>query len=164
MAARPIAVLDTAAFLSGYVNPNYDNYTVHEVVEELKGFGIDFEKTHLAPLVSLVQPSAQYFEHAKRSALVTGDYSVLSKTDLLVVGLAAELKNTTKKSVTVFTDDYALANLAGFLGINHSFVGLRKDGFRLLRWVWYCPACHRVYFANQRFCEECGSQLKRKPR
>lgn len=161
---KPIAVLDTAAFLSGYINPNFENYTVPEVLSELESFGIRFDETYYSSLVNLAEPNSKYVTHVMDSAIKTGDYRVLSKTDLILIGLALQLYSTGKQDVTVFSDDYAVANLARFLGLNHSFVGLRKDGFRLLKWVWFCPACHRVYFSDERFCVNCGSQLKRKPK
>lgn len=161
---KPAAVLDTAALVSGYVNPSYENYTVSEVLEELKRFGVNFEEAYFSCLVHLAEPSKKYVEYVKNYALKTGDYKLLSKTDLLLAGLAVELRDTRKTGVVVFTDDYALANLAKFLGIDHSFVGLYKPGFKFISWVWFCPTCHRIYLSEARFCEDCGSELKRKPK
>jgi rRNA maturation endonuclease Nob1 len=162
---KPIAVLDTAAILCKYINPNFDNYTVNRVVVELQGFGIDFTESYFSPLVNVVEPSRAYIDQAIRFAAKTGDIRILSETDFALLGLALELRHTRGHIVELFTDDYALANVSSALGFNHTFVGLRKPDFKTMRWIWYCPVCHRTYMgSHDAICLECGTQLKRKPK
>jgi len=161
---KPVAVLDTAALLSALVDPRIENYTVREVIIELEGFGVKFEDMYFSPFVNVYETNDKYVEYVKQSAIKTGDYRLLSKTDLALMGLAVELQELKKGTVTIFTDDYALSNLAMFLSVSHSFVGLSKKDFRFLRWIWFCPVCHKVYSSQIGFCPSCGSTLRRKPK
>ncbi|HLH45290.1 MAG TPA: hypothetical protein VKV31_00775 [bacterium] len=162
--AKSVVVLDTAAILSGCITPTNDNYTVNGVLRELEKFGVDFGSAPFSPFITVMEPSEKYLTYASVSASKTGDSVLLSETDLSLIGLALQLRKTEGRPVELFTDDYALTNVARFLGLKHSFVGLRKEGFNVITWVWFCPSCHRVYFNGERVCPDCGTKLKRKPR
>ncbi|PSN92399.1 hypothetical protein B9Q03_00110 [Candidatus Marsarchaeota G2 archaeon OSP_D] len=162
--AKSVVVLDTAAILSGCTSPTNDNYTVNGVLRELEKFGVDFELAPFSPFVTVMEPSEEYIACATMAASKTGDSVLLSEIDLSLIGLALQLRKTDGRPVELFTDDYALTNVARFLGLKHSFVGLRKEGFNVIKWIWFCPSCHRVYFNGRRVCPDCGTKLKRKPR
>lgn len=162
--ANSVVVLDTAAILSGCITPTNDNYTVNGVLRELEKFGVDFASAPFSPFVTVMEPSEEYIAYASISAQKTGDSFLLSETDLSLVGLALQLRKTDRRPVELFTDDYALTNVARFLGLKHSFVGVRKEVFNVIEWIWFCPSCHRVYFNGKRVCPDCGTKLKRKPR
>ncbi|MEM0321394.1 MAG: DNA-binding protein [Thermoprotei archaeon] len=161
---RRIVVLDTSAIISGYINPSYENYTVNGVLYELDRFKVEFESSPLSLFVNVVDPSEEYIVSARLSASKTGDSVLLSKTDLSLIGLALQLQKTDGRRVELATDDYALTNVVKFLVLNHSFIGVRKPVFKLIRWKWFCPACHRVYSNGEMVCPDCGEKLKRKPR
>lgn len=108
-------------------------------------------------------PEKTFLERVKASANMVGDAFFLSETDLQVLALALQLK---MKGYTplLATDDYSIQNVARHLGIE--FASLATLGIRFpLKWIRYCPACHRKYPADykSRRCPICGTELKRKP-
>jgi UPF0271 protein len=108
-------------------------------------------------------PEDLYLENAKASATIVGDAFFLSEADTQVLALALQLKMQ-GYSPLVATDDYSIQNVAKHMGIE--FTSLATFGIRLpLKWIRYCPACHRKYPADykSRRCEVCGTELKRKP-
>jgi UPF0271 protein len=80
-----------------------------------------------------------------------------------ILALALELK-AAGGNPQIVTDDYSIQNVSTQMELG--FVSLATFGIRrLLKWVRYCPACHREYPANYRSteCSVCGTELKRKP-
>jgi rRNA maturation endonuclease Nob1 len=80
-----------------------------------------------------------------------------------LLGLAMQLK-AEGYIPRVVTDDYSIQNVAKQMEIE--FTALATYGIkRLLKWITYCPACHKQYPANNKSkeCLICGTKLKRKP-
>jgi UPF0271 protein len=108
-------------------------------------------------------PEKIFIEKAREAAATVGDAFWLSETDLQVLALALQLKMQGRTPL-VATDDYSIQNLARHLGIE--FAPLATFGIRrMLKWVRYCPACHRKYPSDYKSkkCQVCGTELKRKP-
>ena len=108
-------------------------------------------------------PSASFLDRIKEASKTVGDVLFLSDVDMQVLALALELKSTGHDSLIV-TDDYSVQNVANQIGLK--FAPLMTFGIRFrLHWILYCPACHRKYPSDckLKFCEVCGTQLKRKP-
>ena len=162
-------MLDTSAFIAGFdpFSVSGDQVTVPNVEEEIRGNSMTWVRFKTAVENSRVKvktPSEEYWNRAKASAKSVGDSFFLSETDLQLLALALELKAEGSASQLV-TDDYSIQNVATQIGID--FVSLATLGIRhLLKWVRYCPACHRKYPAdhNSTTCAVCGTALKRKPR
>jgi UPF0271 protein len=162
-------VLDTSAFLAGFdpFTVREDQATVPKVEEEIRTNSMSWVRFQTAVengKVKVKAPSEEHWNKVKTSANIVGDAFFLSETDLQVLALALELK-AEGCTPQIVTDDYSIQNVATQIGID--FVSLATFGIsRLLKWVRYCPACHREYPSDYKAtkCEVCGTDLKRKPR
>jgi UPF0271 protein len=108
------------------------------------------------------KPERTFLEKVKATAANAGE-TLLSETDLQVLALALQLKMH-GYSPLIATDDYSIQNVANLMGIE--FTSLATFGIRFqLKWIRYCPACHRKYPAEYKSkkCKVCGTELKRKP-
>jgi len=167
--SKRIVVLDTSAFLVGFdpLSLSIDQVTVPKVKEEIKANSITLVRLKTAVengRLKVKAPSEEFLKRAKTCAAKVGDSFFLSDTDLQILALALELRES-GFSPQIVTDDYSIQNVATKMGIE--FAALATYGIRrLLQWVRYCPACHREYDANYRAtkCIICGTELKRKPR
>lgn len=165
---RRVLVIDTSALISGF-DPsaiNEEAYSVPKVNDELLEGSLmkmRFNASIEGGRLKLINPSAKYVDIAKEASREVGDISFLSKADIEVLALAAQLKDCGYE-VVVLTDDYSIQNVAEKLEL--IFTPLANLGIRYhLRWLYYCPACGRKYPPDQEIilCENCGIQLKRKP-
>jgi UPF0271 protein len=108
-------------------------------------------------------PEKIFIDKVREAAATVGDAFWLSETDLQVLALALQLKMQGRTPL-VATDDYSIQNVARHLGIE--FAPLATFGIRrMLKWIRYCPACHRKYPSDYKSkkCQVCGTELKRKP-
>jgi UPF0271 protein len=166
---KRILVLDTSAFLSGFdpLSVSEEQTTVPLVEEEISGNSIARVRLRMAienGKLRVKPPSENYYEEVKASAKKVGDAFFLSETDMQLLALALELKKTGGNPL-IITDDYSIQNVATQIDIQ--FASLTTYGIRrLLKWVRYCPACHKEYPADYNFrrCTICNTDLKRKPR
>ncbi len=169
MGSRKIFALDTSAFIAGF-NPSeidYDMYSVPHVEKELVKAGLPkvrFQTAVESGKLKIQIPHVRYVKAVEESATETGDILYLSKADILVLALAAQLKDE-GCTPTVVTDDYSMQNVASKNNI--SFTSLATFGIRYrLQWQIYCPACRQKYPSNYKHidCQICGTKLKRKPK
>jgi UPF0271 protein len=168
MGSRKTLVLDTSAFIAGF-NPSavdYDLYTVPEVEHELINASLPevrFQAAVGAKKLEVQSPDVRYVNDVKNASTEMGDILYLSEVDILVLALAAQLKDE-GHTPTIVTDDYSMQNVATKIGVN--FTSLATFGIRYqLKWLIYCPACRRKYPSDykNKDCEVCGTRLKRKP-
>ncbi len=161
-------IIDTSALVAGF-DPfavNEEQYTVPKVIGEITGDTMSWFRFKTAienGRVKIRTPEKASVEKAKTFASAVGDFFLLSKTDLQVLALALELK-IHGYSPLIATDDYSMQNVASEMNIG--FAALSTFGIRRrLRWIRYCPACHKKYPANYKSlrCEVCGTRIKRKP-
>ncbi len=141
-------VLDTSAFIAGVKHKPEEVIFPLSVVDELKDKPIDFE------LYRVCEPSQIYIEKVIEASMITGDYNVLSSTDIDVLAVALE------HSAVIVTDDYAIQNVAAYLGLkfeNGEMQGIKE----LRRWKWRCTGCGRYYRNYYDECPVCGSSLRR---
>jgi UPF0271 protein len=165
---KRIIVLDTSAFVVGFdpFSISDDQITVPMVEEEIRANSMSWIRFRTAVesgKLKVKTPSEEFLDKVKASATTIGDSFFLSETDLQLLALALELRTSGYRPLIV-TDDYSIQNVAKQIGIE--FASLATFGIRrLLKWVRYCPACHKKYPANYRFkkCAVCGTELKRKP-
>ncbi len=167
MGSQKIIVLDTSAFIAGFIPfaAEYCAYSVPDVEHELKdGLTVArFQAAVETGKIKILTPITHFVEWVREASKETGDRVYLSEADLNVLALAAQLKKEGYSS-TVVTDDYAMQNVATKLGIN--FTSLATLGIKYhLTWLIYCPACRRKYPSDYKHknCEVCGTRLKRKP-
>jgi UPF0271 protein len=145
---------------------NEEQITTPKVEEEIRTKSMTWVrfKTAVESRKIIVRiPSEECLNLVETSAITVGDTFFLSETDKQILAIALQLKKSGRRP-QIITDDYSIQNVATQLGIEYASLatyGIR----RLLRWMRYCPACHREYpadFASTR-CAICGTELKRKP-
>jgi len=166
--SRRAIIIDTSALIAGFdpFSINETQYTVPEVRNEIGKDTMSWVRFKTATdsgKVKVKTPMKDFAEKARAFASAVGDSFFLSDTDLQVLALALELE-TRGYSPIIATDDYSIQNVASEMNIE--FVPLSTFGIRRrLRWIRYCPACHKKYPANYKSsrCEVCGTRLKRKP-
>lgn len=161
-------VIDTSALIAGFdpLSINEELYTVPNVRGEITEdtmSGVRFKTAIESGKVKIKTPEKTFAEKARVFASAVGNSFFLSETDLQVLALALELK-TGGYSPLIATDDYSIQNVASEMNVE--FAPLSTFGIRRrLRWIRYCPACHRKYPANYKSlrCQVCGTRVKRKP-
>jgi UPF0271 protein len=159
--------LDTSAFFSGFDSFSIDieQFATPKVEEELRANSMTLFKFRAAvesKRLTIRVPSEEFLAKVHVFSSRVGDSFLLSETDKQVLALALELK-TSGCVPQIISDDYSIQNVATQLGIK--FTSLATQGIRrLLKWMRYCPACHKRYSANYRsdVCDICGTALKRK--
>ena len=147
------AVLDSGFFFSDCPIA-CELYTTPSVCDELidirsKG---KFEKFSAEGL-KVVSPSEGSKVMVLHAAKKTRDISVISETDCDILALALDLEGV------LCTDDFAIQNVAGVLGIQTAPIIQRKA--KRIHWKYRCSGCGR-YFDHDGECLICGSIIKRK--
>ncbi len=141
-------VLDSSAIISGVKIPPEEVVIPPSVITEVKDMPIDSILYHLA------EPEEQHVKRVISVAKKTGDYNVLSSTDIDVLALALQ------ENAIIITDDYAIQNVASHLRIEFETAEMR--GIReKRRWIWRCESCGRYYSKKYESCPVCGGRLRR---
>ena len=149
-------VLDSSVFFTEYPVDG-ECYTTPSVVDEL----VDLKsKCRFDLLVAsglrVESPQSGDLLKIKEAAKKTGDLSVISATDCDVLALALGL------SATVFTDDFAIQNVAAALKI--PVQPLRQRAAKPIAWKYRCSGCGRYYKTEMPGgeCPVCGAAIRRK--
>jgi UPF0271 protein len=147
------AILDSSIFFSDFP-VNGELYTTPSVCDEL----IDIRsrgkfETFSAEGLHVVSPGAESRESVIKAAKKTRDSTVISDTDCDILALALELE------AVIYTDDFAIQNVAGVLGVQTIPINQRKA--KRIHWKYRCSGCGR-YFDHDGDCLICGSIIKRK--
>ncbi|MFA5330982.1 MAG: nucleotide-binding protein [Methanoregula sp.] len=103
--------------------------------------------------LSVQSPDEKSLGLVREAAVKSGDAPVLSQTDREVLALSQML------GATIYTDDFAIQNVAAGLGISVNPVQQRAA--KKISWKYRCSGCGR-YFKNDGECPVCGSIIKRK--
>lgn len=165
---RKALVLDTSAFIAGF-DPfavEDEAYSVTSVDNELMPNSVPklrFEVASERGKLILLEPDSSQMEAIRKSSTEAGDLKFLSEADLKILALAKQLKEG-GLNPTIITDDYSIQNVAVKLELDYE--PLMTYGIRFqLKWLIYCPGCHRKYPPDYKYdkCEICGTKLKRKP-
>jgi endoribonuclease Nob1 len=147
------AILDSSFFFSDCPVTG-EVYTTPSVLNEL----IDirsrgrFEKFSAEGL-KVVSPNEETRERVLQVAKKTRDISIISDTDCDILALALDLEGV------LCTDDFAVQNVAGVLGVQTAPIIQRKA--KRIHWKYRCSGCGR-YFDHDGECLVCGSIIKRK--
>lgn len=103
--------------------------------------------------LSVQSPGEESLARVNAAAVKSGDAPVLSQTDREVLALSLEL------GATIYTDDFAIQNVAAGLGIPVHPVQQRAA--KKIAWKYRCSGCGR-YYKTDGECPVCGSIIKRK--
>ncbi|HNX16871.1 MAG TPA: nucleotide-binding protein [Methanoregula sp.] len=146
-------VLDSTVFFTDYPVTG-ECYTTPSVVAELVDLKSKCRYDLLIAAGLIVRsPESDEIDRVKEAARKSGDLPVISKTDCDVLALAGEL------GATIFTDDFAIQNVAAVLGI--TVQPLQQRAAKKITWKYRCSGCGR-YFKTDGECPVCGSDIKRK--
>ena len=147
------AVLDAGVFFSDF-SPEGDLFTTPSVCDELRDIRAkgNYEKFCAAGL-TVISPGPESREAVDAAAAVSRDKGVISDTDRDLLALAREL------DAVLFTDDFAIQNVAAVLGIETHPILQRKA--TRIRWKYRCTGCGR-YYNHDGECPVCGAGIKRK--
>ena len=112
--------------------------------------------------IEIMDPKSDFLQKASEAAIRTGDFSVLSNSDLSLIAIALELKHKGLNPI-ILTNDFAIQNVCKFLKIRVKPVGGAKIREQIV-WIRICPICRKKYPADYHgdICPECGSKLTRK--
>jgi endoribonuclease Nob1 len=146
-------ILDASFFFSDCPITE-EAYTTPSVLNELidirsKG---TYEKFSAEGL-KVVSPTEESREQVLKAAEKTRDISIISDTDCDILALALDL------DAVLRTDDFAVQNVAGALGVQTVPIIQRKA--KHIRWKYRCSGCGR-YSDHDGECRICGSIIKRK--
>jgi UPF0271 protein len=147
------AILDSSVFFSDYpvIGELYTTPSVRDELIDIRSKGV-FEKFCAAGL-HIVSPDIETKGKVIRAAEKTRDTGVISDTDCDLLAVALEL------NAVLYTDDFAIQNVAGVLGIHTIPINQRKA--KRIYWKYRCSGCGR-YFDHDGECLVCGSIIKRK--
>lgn len=146
-------VLDASIFFSEF-SVEGEAFTTPSVCDELKDIRSkgNFEKWCALGL-RVVTPGPQALGRVAAAAAASRDKSVISETDADLLALALEL------DAILYTDDFAIQNVASVLGVKTSPIQQRKA--KRIHWKYRCSGCGR-YFDHDGECQVCGAAIKRK--
>jgi UPF0271 protein len=148
-------VLDSSFFFYD-IPVEGDLYTTPSVVDELvdirsKG---QFEK-YCALGLRVVSPDSGELARVDEAARKTGDEGVISGTDRDLLALTFALGT----GAILYTDDFAIQNVAGKLGVEISPMLQRRA--KQIRRKYRCSGC-RKFYDHDGECPICGAEIKRK--
>ena len=144
---------------------NADQFTTTSVISEVSSTTIAYTRITLAletGKLKIHTPSKCSLEEVEKITLKVGNFTALSIIDKEVLAIALELSRK-GFHLKIVSDDYAIQNVANFLGL--SYTSLTTFGIRYrFRWILYCPACKRKYASDgsKNVCDICGTRLKRR--
>ena len=146
-------VLDTSFFFCD-LTVDGDLYTTRSVIEELRDLR---SKSRFDVLcvqgLTLAVPSGENTEKVNVASKKSGDAGIISGTDRDILALALDL------GAVLYTDDFAIQNVAGILGVQTAPVIQRKA--KRIHCKYRCSGCGR-FFDHDGVCLICGSVIKRK--
>ncbi len=152
----PTYIADSSVFILGMPLPNRI-ITTPDVLLELKDMQsrMAFEAAVDSNVNVVVEaPLPHLVDEVSSHARVTGDCERLSDTD---IGLLAK---TLEYNGILYTDDYAIQNVAGSIGIRTEPV-VQKHIKERFEWGWRCVGCGRKFEGgdSEQECPVCGSRL-----
>ncbi len=148
-------VVDSSVLYYGKDLPDdVELVTTPGVVRELnrEGMGERLELL-LGTKISVSSPTERSMNRVAEEARKTGDSRRLSETDKELLGLALDL------GYDLITDDYSIQNLAKVLGVPCR--GMDQKGIaEVFEWQARCKGCGKVFPADVRVCDVCGTETK----
>ncbi|NMB78018.1 MAG: nucleotide-binding protein [Methanomicrobiales archaeon] len=146
-------VLDASIFFSEYpvMGESFTTPSVCDELVDIRSKG-NFEKWCAGGL-RVVSPAQESLERVAAAAARSRDKGVISATDADLLALALEL------DATLYTDDFAIQNVASVLGVKTAPILQRKA--KRIHWKYRCTGCGK-YYSHDGECLICGAAIKRK--
>ena len=150
-------VLDSSAFIGGFLPEEDEYFTVHEVIDEVED---DQSKERFSYFLSsgkitIKEPNSELVKDVTEKAQATGDK--LSITDIKLIALAIELKSS------IISEDYGIQNVSSMANVKSK--SIRESGIKkIINWEYYCMGCRKIYSKDKKTCQDCGSIIKRRPK
>lgn len=160
MTSEKIYLLDSSAIIKSKIKTTIGRMVMTpEIAEELKD---SWSRTILETFIEegwlKILPAKRVF--LKKVKEVESYLNVkIEYPDSTLIALALELKERGKKPI-IFTEDYKLAKIAMYLGINCRLLIGGENKIRVRRAIVYCPVCGRTYRQGLLKCPICGVKLK----
>ena len=148
-------ILDASVFFSDWY-PEGELFTTPSVCDELKDIRSkgNFEKLSASGL-RIVSPGQVSIERVNAAAKTSRDTGVISPTDTDLLAVTLELEGI------LYTDDFAIQNVATVLGVKTHPIAQRKA--RRIHWKYRCAGCGK-YYNGPGECPVCGAEVWRKRR
>ncbi len=142
-------VVDSSVFIEGFLPPpDWEIIIPPSIQEEVRKKGLEFS------IFQIISPRSDMVKKVLETAQKSGDLPVLSNADIEALAVALQ------ENATLVTDDYAMQNVAEYLGIK--WLSVHQRGIReRRRWKWRCTACGRYFTKYHEKCPVCGGELKR---
>jgi UPF0271 protein len=150
-------VLDSSAFIGGFLPEEDEYFTVYDVIEEIKD---DQSKERFlyflnSGKIKIKEPKIEIIEEVTKKSQTSGD--TLSLTDIKVIALAIELGSS------IISEDYGIQNVSSMMNVKSK--SIREFGIKkIIHWEYYCIGCRRIYSKDKEICQDCGSIIKRRPK
>jgi UPF0271 protein len=148
-------VLDTSVLYYGKDLPQgFECVITPGVVRELNKEGMSERlELLLATRIRVSSPSDRSLKRVEAEGEKTGDSRRLSPTDKELLALALDL------GYELLTDDYSIQNLARAMGVPAR--GFDQKGIaEVFEWQAKCRGCGKVFPADVRVCDVCGSETR----
>jgi len=161
---KKVYVLDSSAFIGGFCSEKKPNFTVPEVISEVKDVksNLFLQSAVEKGILQIKEPDNLSILKLESIIKKSGDLIRLSTVDKRVIALALTLKND-KLEPDVVTDDYSMQNVLKILRIPYRSV--LTDGIKdIYNWIKICKGCKKKYETDYKFdeCEICGSPIIKK--
>jgi UPF0271 protein len=148
-------VLDTSVLYYGKDLPaGFELVITPGVARELSREGMSQRlELLMAARVRVSFPSERSLRRVKEESEMTGDSRRLSDTDKELLALALDL------GYELMTDDYSIQNVARSMGI--PVRGMDQKGIaEIFEWQAKCKGCGKLFAADVRVCDVCGSETR----
>jgi endoribonuclease Nob1 len=147
------SILDASVFFSECPMEG-ELFTTPSVCDELKDIRSKGKfEIMCAEGLRVMSPGPESLKKVMAAAKKTRDAGVISATDSELLALALET------GATLYTDDFAIQNVASILGVQIHPIIQRKA--KRVHWKYRCSGCGR-YFDHDGECLICGAAIKRK--
>lgn len=151
-----IFIADSAVFMTNKPMDATITITTPSVIHELKSHESKLYFDLLKEQGLRIElPSTKSLEKIKKLSQISKDHDALSDTDIDILALAHDYKN----DVILFTDDYAIQNVASIADIKVQSV-VQKKIKDILIWQKICIGCKRKFETGTE-CPICGSPLRK---
>ncbi|MEJ2278285.1 MAG: PIN domain-containing protein [Candidatus Lokiarchaeota archaeon] len=149
-----IFIFDTNIFLKG-INFNLikeEIYTTQNVLDEIKVSRYQEKNRNILNRIHaaidnnkliIKSPQVKYFNKVVETSKQTGDFKILSETDIELIALTLEFQEQ-GLNVILYTNDYSMENVCSELKVQFSALGINGIQSKMV-FEAYCPFCEIIY-------------------